>query len=149
MQCQTLHHLVPPLNDRRFYTGTNICRKSTISWMAKAELPLEITLDVSRLRIPPSARSNRGLAFAVWLAVTWSTAGNTRRRTVSTAHYHWDGGCCGTGYSFMQAPNALSHGTLDSTCTFACWVVRMQLPARLTWPKRPRGEVISLSCSFY
>ncbi|CAN0541608.1 unnamed protein product, partial [Ectocarpus sp. 12 AP-2014] len=26
--------------------GTNICRKSTNSWTAKAELPLEITLDV-------------------------------------------------------------------------------------------------------
>ncbi|CAN0538862.1 unnamed protein product, partial [Ectocarpus sp. 12 AP-2014] len=30
-------------NTLRFCTGTNICRKSTNSWTAKAELPLEIT----------------------------------------------------------------------------------------------------------
>lgn len=46
--------------------------------------------------------------------------------------HRWHGGCCGTGYSSMQAPHALARGTRDSTCAFASWVVRMPLLARLT-----------------
>lgn len=124
----------------RLYTETKIWIPSSSAWTTNTERRLEETLGVSRPRIPLSAPSKSVLAFAVWMAVIWRDARITPPAKASIAQYLWAGDYCGTGCTCTGAPIALSHGMPDCTCIFGCWVARMQLPARLTWPRRLHGE---------